>query len=157
MAINSVYVNECIESAGCFGIYQLTSVGSCKYKTLIAEVYRNRDKAKYIYPGYKGIIDVEKAISDAKQKIKEIPETPHFKDGILYVPTKNGYIRVTPRDRQDTPGIYIDLISEKISEANEGSTEQDSINLAMVESREGEDYDSDEVVYYTHVWVDGMK
>ena len=76
-----------------------------------------------------------------------------FENGELKVFTEHGYIRVIPKNEDGHPGVYVDLVSNKVSDENACSDEENVAILAMIE----EDNDNDtkkSLAYRTIVWSD---
>ena len=88
-------------------------------------------------------------------KFKDCDDSFELVGGELRVPTMDGYIRVTPKKGDGNPGIYVDLVSERISEENIGSTERNGISLAVIESYENSEDNNH--LYKTFVWEDGKE
>lgn len=76
-----------------------------------------------------------------------------FENGELKVFTKDGYIRVVPKNEDGHPGVYVDLVSNKVSDENACIDEKGIAMLAMIEEDNDEDNENS-LAYRTIIWGD---
>lgn len=156
MKFNEIRNSHYDENEGCYCIDAWRTSSQGEEGFVAAKVYL--DRIVYNKSEYENVPEIQEKVAEAMEKIKQHSDKlgkVFYKNGDMCVPTKDGYIRISPVNNEEYPRIYIDLVSDNISEENKGAISKNEIRLAMVESRESKEY-HEISGYYTQVYENMM-